>query len=165
MLKRVFERRHKRWIQFVLCSAINSGKWIFSKIQKSYWLQKVAIPNRGDIRMNTPPLANEAVSIYYFNWLEWKRIVPVLALWTSVTLTGLPTASTGWTCLIFSSDERNKCVLLPPGRCSDYKTVSDLGTADRSLRMVIYFSCQGKVWPPLHEHTGIRVLTRRPARV
>lgn len=44
----------------------------------------------GDIRMNTRPLANEAVSIYNLNWLDWKRINPGWHTWTSVTVTCLP---------------------------------------------------------------------------
>lgn len=42
---------------------------------------------------------------------------------------------------IFSTDELNKCGLLPSGRYCDYETMSDLGTADHMLRMIIYFSC------------------------
>lgn len=38
----------------------------------------------GDIRTNTWPLANEAVSIYNFNWLDWKGINLGWHTWTSV---------------------------------------------------------------------------------
>lgn len=87
-----FECWHKSWIQFISHSAINSAKWIFFKIHNSEMLLswKGCHTQPGDIRVNTRPLANEAVSLYNLIWLDWKRINPRWHTWTPETVTCLP---------------------------------------------------------------------------
>lgn len=113
--------------------------WISKKEKLLAW--KGCHNEPGDIRMNTLPLA---VSIYNLNWLDWKQINPGWHTWTPITVTCLPWLQREELCYIlsiFSTDEWNKCGLLPSGRYCDYEPMSDLRTADNTLRMIIYFSC------------------------
>lgn len=61
--------------------------------------------------------------IYDLNWLDWKQINP------GVDLLFLALMSGGF---------------LPPGRYYDYEAMTDLGTTDSTLRMIIYFLCGGR---------------------